>query len=49
MGVMKVSRKDLIDLERCFLEEISYNTNIYNHEYHFVLANLLSFQVKSEL
>lgn len=42
MEVMKISRKDLIDLERCFLEEIGYNTVIYNKDYHFILAELLS-------
>jgi len=49
MGVMKASRKDLIDLERCFLEEINYNTVIYNHDYHFILSNLISFTVPKEV
>jgi len=46
MDIMKINRKDLIDLERCFLEEIEYNTVIYNRDYHFILAELLS--VKQE-
>ena len=42
-----MTRGDLIDLERCFLEEIGYNTVVRNWEYHFVLAELLAIPVKA--
>ena len=44
-GIMKIDRQDLIDLERCFLEEIDYATVIRNYEYHFIMSKLLSMPV----
>ena len=41
-GVMRVSKRDLVDLERCFLEAIDYNTVIRNHDYHFILQKLVA-------
>lgn len=48
MEVMSIGRKDLIDLERCFFEEIDYNTIISNYDYHFVLAKLLEMEPPTE-
>lgn len=45
---MKISRQDLIDLERCFLDEIDYATVIRNYDYHFVMSKLLSMPVQIE-
>lgn len=45
MDVVGASRKDLIDLERCFLGAIDYNTVISNYHYHFVLSELLATEV----
>jgi hypothetical protein len=42
MGIMKISRQDLIDLERCFLEEIDYSTVVRNYDYHFIMSRLLA-------
>lgn len=44
-GIMKIERQDLIDLERCFLEEIDYSTVIRNNEYHLVMSKLLSMPI----
>lgn len=38
--MMGISKKDLVDLERCFLEEIDYNTVIRNYDYHYMLSRL---------
>ena len=46
---MKVERQDLIDLERCFLEEIDYATVVRNYDYHFVMAKLLSMSVEQPI
>lgn len=48
MEVLSIGRKDLIDLERCFFEEIDYNTMISNYDYHFVLAKLLGMEPETE-
>lgn len=44
-GIMKIQRQDLIDLERCFLEEIDYATVVRNYDYHFIMAKLLSMPI----
>lgn len=46
--IMKITKQDLIDLERCFLDEIDYATVIKNYDYHFLMSKLLSMPVESE-
>ena len=48
-GIMKIHRQDLIDLERCFLEEIDYATVVRNYDYHFIMAKLLSMPIEQRI
>lgn len=47
-GIFNINRKDLIDLERCFLETIKYNTIVRNYEYHAILSKLASLPYQKE-
>ena len=40
--LMGVDKGQMMQLEKCFLEQIDYNTVVRNYQYHLVLSQLLS-------
>jgi hypothetical protein len=43
-SIIKISKDDLVDLERCFLEKIDYNVIIQNDDYQYVLAKFVAME-----
>jgi hypothetical protein len=43
-AVLKISKDDLVDLERCFLEKIDYNVIIQNYDYQYVLTKFVAIE-----
>ena len=43
-SIIKISKDDLVDLERCFLEKIDYNVIIQNYDYQYVLAKFVEME-----
>lgn len=43
-SVLKISREDLVDLERCFLEKIDYNVIIQNYDYQYILSKFVEME-----
>ena len=47
-SVLKISREDLVDLERCFLEKIDYNVIIQNYDYQYILSKFVEMEKFSQ-